>query len=206
MAPKKMALSKIEKKGAGFESLTKGKQPVVHSTFRLSREAHDAIRQLTDFLGIKNAELFERFLILFEGLKETKNPISLLEANSKTKGTRKTYIVKKETLSKLKKLAKAKNITRDLLAEKTILTFKNIFESALSDKKEQYRLALEKTVEPFLSEAHSIEGELANKLGSDDPIVKRIGHIIILTMNLSMAIENYIKNGTPIDQDDFSQQ
>lgn len=206
MASKKTALAKIGKKDTGFESLIKGKQPVVHSTFRLSMESHAAIKQLSDFLGVKNAELFERLLVLFKGLEKTKNPISLTEANSKTKSTRKTYIVKKETLSQLSKLAKAKNTTRDLLIEKTSLAFKNILEETLSDKKERYRTALEKTINPFYGKTEDIERELANELGSDDPIVKRVGYVVILAMNLSMAIENYIKNGTPIDPDDFSQQ
>ena len=206
MVSRKTALSKTEKKDMSLESLIKGKQPVVHSTFRLSHEAQSAIKHLSDSLGFKNAELFERLLILFEGLEKTKNPISLMEANGKTKGIRKTYIVKKETLSKLSKLAKAKNATRDLLIEKASLAFKNMLEETLSDKKERYRAILEKTINPFWSKAEDMERKLSDELGSDDPIVKRIGYIVILAMNLSMAIENYVKNDTPIDPDDFSQQ
>jgi hypothetical protein len=42
-------------------------------------------------------------------------------------------------------------------------------------------------------------------LGDDDPISNRFGFITILAMNLQSAIEHELKEGTPIDPDDYSQ-
>lgn len=192
-----------------LESLIRGKQPVVHSTFRLSQEAHNAIKELGDVLDIKNAELFEelfdRLLIFFEASQTSKIPI-ILDGPRNNATIRKTYVVKKVTLTKLSKLAKDKKKTRDLLIERTAIAFKKILEGVLSDKKERYSNVLEKTINPFWQEAEDIEGRLSKELGSDDPIVSRFSYVRTVLMTLSMAIESYLGKGTPIDPDDFSQQ
>lgn len=204
MASKKTAFLKTGK-DTEIELLIKKRGPLVHSTFRLSQGAHNAIKQLTDSLGVKNAELFDRLLIFFEGLEKTKNPVPLTEANRKSESIRKTYVVKKETLSKLNKIVSAKNTTRDLLIESAALAFKYILEEVLSDKKARYRNIFEKTITPFLSRAEDIE-ELVGELGSDDPIVRRFTSVVTILNNLYLAIEHFLKDGTPIDPEDWSQQ
>ena len=203
-----MGLKKVNKteyqKDIVLESLIKGKQPVVHSTFRLSQEAHNAIKELGDVLNIKNAELFDRLLIFFEGSQTSKIPVTL-DGPRNAATIRKTYVVKKDTLTKLSKFAKDKKTTRDFLIERTANAFGKILEDVRLREKERYRNVLEKTINPFWSQAEDIEGRLREKLGHD-PIVSRFAYVIIDLMNLSMAIESYLEKGTPIDPDDSSQQ
>lgn len=197
MVSKKIA-SKAEK-DIVIEKLLERKQPVIHSTFRLSQEAHDAIKYIADLLEIKNAEIFDRLLDFFEGFETSKKPVSLTETNEKIERIRKTYVVKKETLSKLSKLASDKKATRDLLIERTALAFENLVNGSLSDRKERYRNVLEKIINPFWHKAEHILSELEKELGSDDPISKRFSYAMFDLMNLSDATEDYLTNGTPID-------
>ena len=202
MASKKTAFLKAGK-DTGIELLIKKKQPVVHSTFRLSQGAHNAIKQLTDFMGVKNAELFDNLLEFFERREKTKNPVPLAETNEKSESVRKTYVVKKETLVKLNKLISAKNTTRDLLIERAALAFNKSYEEALSDEKERYRNVLKTIIEPFYNEAESVvEKKLLKELGPRDPITHRFGYVVNIFMDLRVAIENYLNNGTPIESDD----
>ncbi len=63
-----------------------------------------------------------------------------------------------------------------------------------------------KIISDFWSEAESLEDQLKALLGDESPIVDRFGYVIVLLMNLVMAIESKLSNGTPIDPDDMSQQ
>lgn len=197
MVSKKIA-SKAEK-DIVIEKLLERKQPVIHSTFRLSQEAHDAIKYIADLLEIKNAEIFDRLLDFFEGFERSKKPVSLTETNEKIERIRKTYVVKKETLSKLSKLASDKKATRDLLIERTALAFENLVNGSLSDRKERYRNVLEKIINPFMYKANEIQSELEEELGFDDPIARRFVRIIFDASDLSDAIESYLKDGSPIE-------
>ncbi len=196
MVSKKIA-SKAEK-DIVIEKLLERKQPVIHSTFRLSQEGHNAILNLSDSLEVKHAEIFDRLLTIFEALETSKIPVSLTATNEKIERIRKTYVVKKDTLSKLSKLASDKKVTRDLLIERTALAFENLFGVSLSEKKESYRNVLEKIINPFESKATAIGWELDKELGYDHPIAKRFGAVIQVLHMLIGDIEGYIADGTPI--------
>ncbi len=68
-----------------------------------------------------------------------------------------------------------------------------------TDKKHKdYQSVLTDIINPFWGYAEKIEKKLKEKLGEDDPIVSKFGSIIVNIMNLSMDIESYLQEGTPI--------
>lgn len=188
-----------------IESLITRKQPVVHATFRLSQEAHKAIKELGDYTGEKNAELFERLLKYFDVMKTLELPVSFEEPENKAT-VRKTYVVKKDTVTKLSNIAKEHKKSRDLIVERAAMSVSEITSEALLSQKELYSLVLKKTINPLLEQAEDEERQLGETLGRNDPVVLRFSTITTILMNLSMAIESYLKKNAPIDPNDTSQQ
>jgi hypothetical protein len=199
------------KRESGLDELKKDiaskspKKSVVHATFRLSQKAHGAIKEAAQVLGLKYAEFFDKLLMLFEGLEEGKSPISLAaEENAVT--TRKAYVVHKATLAKLRRIVEGKKTTRDLVIGNTALKFLSFMQESESEKKDKYRRILERELNPLSNKARDIERKLIEGLGSGDPLAARFGFVITALTNLSTAIESHLKEGTPVDPDDFSQR
>lgn len=204
MKPKKNK-KEDNKKNILIESLITRKQPVVHATFRLSQEAHDLIKELGDYTGKKNAELFEGLLKFIETRKILELPVNFDE--SKNKATiRKTYIVKKDTLSKLSNIAKEHKKSRDLIVENVVTSLYETTSEALLSQKELYSNVLKETINPLLEQAEDEERQLGETLGHNDPVVLRFSTVVTILMNLSMAIESYLEKNTPIDPNDSLQQ
>lgn len=180
-------------------ALTK-KQPVVYTTFRLNQKAHDAIRELAQLLDIKNSEVFDRLLLIFEGLEKSKNPISLVtEENILT--IRKTYVVNKNTLFKLEEIAKSKKASRDSIIEKAALLFISFSHETESERKEKSQKIFDTILNPFWDQVWDIKEKLGEELGGDDPICNRFVHVVVVLDKLIQDIEAYLTNGTPIDPD-----
>ena len=120
--------------------------------------------------------------------------------------TRKTYVIDKKTLSAINKASEKSKIPRDTLIDGLAIVSKKIIDLTIAERDKKYRNVFNNIISPFWIHAGKIEKELIKELGDDDPIVSRFGLIIVLIMNLSFAIESYLKNGSPIDPNDFSQQ
>ncbi len=174
---------------------------IVRTTFNLSQKAHDAIGEVANTLNKKNAEVFETMMEIFNKIGNDL-PLSSTDAENKT---RKTYVIDKKTLSAINKASEKSKIPRDTLIDNLAQTVKKIIELIASKKNEKYSNILKKIINPFCAEAEKVEKTLKKELGDDDPVVNRFGLIIVIIMNLSMAIENYLKNGESIDAEDFSQ-
>lgn len=198
---KKIEEIKIEK-SSGLK-LTPKQYPL-RTTFRISQEGHAAIKSVSEKYGMKNADVFDMASSLINEIYQKGIDLSSVKDVSE-KTIRKTYLINKTTLSKLRKLANEIKLPRDLLIDKMVIILKIMLDKELSAKHTKYRNALEKTIKPFWRHAEKIENLLKKELGEDDPITSRFGFIIILIMNLSMAIEENINKGVPIDPNDFSQ-
>lgn len=187
-------------------SLPVRRQPV-RTTFRISKAAHDAIKQVSKIYKIKNTEVFDAFLPNFQEVKKQIKDLDMPSfSNIKGNATRKTYLINKSTLLNIEKAAKEEKISRDSFVDFMSLALKILCDTKSSKEKSKYEKVLEEIINPFLKHAEKIEKDIIKELGNDDPAVSRFGLIIILIMHLSGAIENYLNNGVAIDPDDFSQQ
>jgi archaellum component FlaC len=183
-------------------ALPRAQKNIVRTTFNLSQKGHDAIGEIADTLNKKNAEVFEAMMEIFNKIGNDL-PFSSTDAENKT---RKTYVIDKKTLSAINKASEKSKIPRDTLIDNLAQTVKIIIERLSSEKDKKYTDVLKKIINPFWIEAEKIEKTLIKELGDDDPVVNRFGLIIVIIMNLSGAIENYLNNGEPIDPEDLSQQ
>lgn len=178
-----------------IEKLLERKQPVIHSTFRLSQEGHKAIRTISKGLGIKNAEVFDKLLVV-EEWATSRESISLTKNNEKI---RKTYIVKKDTLSKLSTIANDKEVSRDVLVERIARAFEIIFVETVAERDKRYRKVLEQIIKPLFEVVDSKCGEVENELGHDDPVAIEFRSVAYTLYQAINNIEEHIENGTLSD-------
>src|SRR3972149_273403 len=113
--------------------------------------------------------------------------------------TRKTYVVKKDTLLKLGEIAKNKKTSRDNIVEKAALRFISFFHKSEAERKEKSQKIFDTILNPFWDQVWDIK----EKLGGDDPICKRFGYVVAVVDKFIQDIEAYLTNGTPIDPDAF---
>lgn len=193
----------INIEAVNFRLPIKKMEGVVYTTLKLSQTAHDALREVARVLGLKYAEIFDSMLSLFDAIEESNGHLQF-EAGKVT--TRKTYVFKKETLDKLRRVVKSKKINRDLFVETMAVLFNRLVDKQISDKKKKYPHIRKDYISPFEEQANAIVNKLREELGGDDPITRRFSYIVTVLMTLEMAIEGNIEKGTPIDPEDFSQQ
>jgi hypothetical protein len=174
------------------------RQPV-RTTFRISKEAHDAIKHISKVFKIKNTEVFDSFLPNFQELKKQIKDLDMPSlSNIKGNATRKTYLINKSTLLNIEKVAKEEKISRDSFVDFMSLVLKLLCDKRLSKEKSKYEKVLEEIINPFWEHAEKIEKDIIKELGKDDPLRLGFGIVIINIMNLAMAITDNINEGKPI--------
>ena len=176
------------------------KQQLIRTTLRLTEDGHASIRKLAKSHGWKNADIFESMVQVIKKFKlNSKDFFRIISKETKT--TRKTYVIKKNTLVKLSNIAENGNFKRDLLIDKMARLLIKIAENETDKKDREYQSILTDIINPFWEKAEKIWDELKEKLGEDDAILSRFGIICIHFMNLSQDIESYLNEGTPISED-----
>jgi len=176
------------------------KKELAYTTFRLSPNTHTTIRDLAKERNLTLTEVFDTLVSyagdIVEGLR--KQLPDLFQQNI-TNGTRKTYALTRETATKINKCAKENKITRDSLIETAVTCLKAFSDFEVERSRKKYPQILKDYIEPLYSKAEEIESIVEKELGIDDPVRKRLGLAIVHLMNLTMEMEQNIKDGTPIE-------
>lgn len=170
------------------------KQQLSRTTLRLSRRGHEAIKKLSKSQGEKIADIFDMTIKAYEMTEEK------IESFPKEGETmRKTYIIRKNTLSKITELAKKNSTSRDQFIDTIARLLLLIADRETARKTEKYLEALDELINPFAEHADEIEKKLIEKLGRNDPIVSRYYVITHHLMEISEAINEFLSEGTPIE-------
>lgn len=175
------------------------KQPLIRTTLRISREGHDAIRTVAKLQGTKNADVIDALIVIFQRLKEVAPNISL-KSDPEKKAIRKTYVVGKNTILRVSQLAKDLQISRDQFIDSIARVLMRVVARENSKKNDNYKSVNNELIKPFWSYAEDIEEKIKAKLGEDDIVVNRFGHMCVHIMNLSMAIDDFLSSGEPIPE------
>ncbi|MBI3378991.1 MAG: hypothetical protein HY035_11420 [Nitrospirae bacterium] len=170
------------------------KQQLSRTTLRLSRRGHEAIKKLSKLQGEKIADIFDMTIKAYEMIEEK------IESFPKEGETmRKTYIIRKNTLSKITELAKKNRIPRDQFIDTIVRLLLLIADSETTRKKEKYLEALNELINPLAEHADEVEKKLIEKLGRNDPVVSRFYVITHHIMEISEDINEFLSEGTPIN-------
>ena len=152
--------------------------------------------------GIQQDAVFDEILGLMEELIEGKTfDLSKIEVKENEASSRKTYILKKNTVTKLGSFAKKVQVPRDVLLERCALVLELLMDDIVAKRRQKYPNILKNMLMPLFNEALSIEAKLDEELGGDNPISKLFGPIISYLYALSDEIENSIEEERDVDPD-----
>ena len=182
------------------EEVSKSKDVV--ASFKLSQESMDAMVWIAKRLGISNKKLFDAiwshqgdsFIMITNDVE--------YDPNIKRKKISKR--ISRQSLNNLNELSKKYEMKRDQIIEVTFISYQLLLEKILNDRKNKHKKA-NKMIDEYWKTGELLEKKLKNLLDEDDPIIDRIGYVIVVIMNLSSAIQSELKDGIQIDPDDYSQ-
>jgi hypothetical protein len=177
----------------------------VRTTFRLSKEANEALGWLARQQKVTMKDVLDASLEILGKLLSFQDfspevifgiwGIGIPDSNE-PRVIRKTLVLTRGTLKRLKFLSEKLSIPRDVLIDKAILYSKKQISDHEEDTKEKHRNVLE----PL----SSIETDIVNVmmlLDEGDPINSQLGYIVHEIANLCQAIEDELEKGIPIDPD-----
>ena len=175
------------------------------TSFRLSEEGKDALKWLAKHHGITAKDVFDKFCqdSVIEIYADMAGKIRDDQTPPK-KSVRKTLVISKGALKTLNDFSNKNQISRDELVDSSLIFLQLVTKEMLKKEHENNPRALE-IISEFITQADSVEEKLTEILVSYSPIVDRFGSVMVILENLRSAIESNLKDGTPIDPDDFSQ-
>jgi len=172
----------------------------VVAAFSLSQSSIDAIKWLTIKLNLSNKKLFDSIWNnQGEGFIKI---IKDVPFDPKIRRVKRSQRMSRKSLNNLNELVNKYGLKRDQIVELTFLAYKILYEKMLEENIEKHKKALE-IVDDLWSFAEKIEKKSETILDEDDPILERLGKIIVVINNLSDAIQNEIENDVIIDPEDF---
>lgn len=173
------------------------KERSVRATFQISREGYESLQWLQEHQGRSIKMLLSSAITrLLPELNEFSE--NMLPSDR----VKKTIVLTKVALDKLNSVSRQRKIPRDAIISYLIVILKSVIEWSNEENKEKHKAA-GTLIDDFWEKANQAEKELIKICGEDDPIVSRFGFVIVLLMNLSLAIDEELKNGTPIDADEM---
>ena len=179
------------------------------TTFRLTKEADDAITWMTKSRGISVKETIDAMCTQYLQKTESGERSFLTDLIQLTKSresqpqkgsVRKTFVISKGSLRALNKISKDNKVSRDLLLENLILSIEKSLKLFIKELPQKYEKALE-IIKELEAETNAKRKELLLLLGENDPVFYNFDSIDIRIGNLESALESHLKDGTPIDLD-----
>ena len=184
---------------------TQAKKESKRTTFKLSDQSIKAIDWITETFNFTAKEVFDLISDKNEFFEAGIKFSSEHDDSDFNEQTRKSFVISKQALSILNQTSENHKVSRDMLVEKLILTYKALMEKLLKKERENEEKVLE-IVSEFWSEAEKVQSRLSELLSDGNPIISRFGMITVIIESLYSAIDSKISNGTPVDPEDISQQ
>lgn len=172
------------------------KQKIVRTTIRISKEGHEVINTISESKQAKNAEVFNSILELAKIFIEKEVNLDLNRLK-KTETIRKTYVINKDTLTKLTQVASQINVSRDVLINQTIKLMKFLIEKELQERINKYSKYL-KRIDNALAEINKIEYEMKEELEDEDPVLCNLGMLLTCADNQRMEMDEYVYENKPV--------
>lgn len=175
------------------------KESLAFTTFKLSAEAHDDIKNLAELRGLTLTAVFDSLVSLIYEVEADKTlDFSKFATKKNEKLIRKTYALNKDTVKRLTQFAKGEKLSRDLLIDSMARILKMLIDDESKENQKKYPEVL-KLIQTLWSDAEDIENKVVDLLGHDDPARKRLSLIVTQLMSLVQDVDRSIMEGTSLD-------
>lgn len=176
----------------------RGRQSV-RTTFRISPKANEQLVWLADEYDVTLKDVLDDALLSHEFIDEWTHLIAKGDLLSKEEpSVRKTHVVSRRTVDRLRDLANKHGITRDEVLESLVYLIAGFAKDRIQETRKLHKKALD-IMSQFEAAVDQTMERLGNVLDGDDPIILRFDCIRELSYELISAIQSEQKDGTPID-------
>ncbi len=197
---KKKDIPQINEKEA-FLSL-KGSASSTRTTFKISKEANNSLKWLSENFNIGPKEIFEYISKVPDVIYQAAALARYEGQKSKLYSIRKSFVININAYNSILSSSKESNIHRDAILDEVIKIIKKAVEIQAQKERDNLQIAIDMAKKCVIDKELK---HLKNLFGDDHPIVLRFNIISTIAGNLCSAIENYLEKGIPIDPDDISQ-
>jgi hypothetical protein len=183
----------------------------VRTTFTITKEGNEALSWIINNHIKKIGSIIDLVCKLFSQPIENGGfdcTAAFIETAQETKDqvkrdVRKTMVLSDNSLSELNSLAKKHGIPRDAILDRGFCIIFAIMKRSSEVQRKVYEEKALIKIKHLWGEAEKVESDLKKFLDEDDPVLIRLGNPITLYMRLCTAIEDYLKNGVPIDPEEL---
>jgi hypothetical protein len=174
----------------------RGRQSV-RATFRLSEACIDAISILSAQLGIKQKSVFDHLMEDAQVLKDMASEIENSEFDRHER-IQKTFVVSRRSLSFLDTISSEYDAPRDALVEYSVRRLLPII--ANERKKHEKRKMILDEISSHFEKGRKLLSKAEEMLGTDDPIISKLGTAMSVYKNVLDDITVFIEKGKIIEK------
>ena len=151
----------------------KSNRTVQRTSFRLSDEAHKAIKAIAKLEKFNIAHAIDEVMQIAEELEKMGESWHVGDWKVSGKSVRKTYAVFRHTLRKMEKRAITENTSRDLLLEFLVLAIEPMLTHEDSLRARKYLEVYEKYIRPLWKEMEVVNSKLTRQFDAHDPLLEK---------------------------------
>jgi hypothetical protein len=174
----------------------RGRQSV-RATFRLSEACIDAISILSAQLGIKQKSVFDHLMEDVQVLKDMASELEGFEFDRHER-IQKTFVVSRRSLSFLDTISSEYDAPRDALVEYSVRRLLPII--ANERKKHEKRKMILDEISSHFEKGRKLLSKAEEMLGTDDPIISKLGTAMSVYKNVLDDITVFIEKGKIIEK------
>lgn len=186
------------------------KESSVRTTFALTKDGEAALAWIIEHSKKNIRSIIDNFcvplLTLSSNNMETPFENTIIEfakkvPNSSDGKIRRSIVLSKKSLNILNNIAKKYQVSRDALLDLSFYLVMAFLEDSLKTRLDNHKKALS-MIKELWGDAEDVEKKLKEFLDENDPVLCRLGYVIVHLMNISIAIEKEQEDGTPIQPDE----
>jgi hypothetical protein len=177
------------------EARLRGRQSV-RTTFRLPVYLIELLAIVSEQFGVKQKSLFDQLIENSEVLDEVAE--CGVSYTPEKRGRRsKTYVLSKQSLFVLERVASERRISRDILVE---ISIKRLLPLLMAEREKHFKRAkILSEMEKYLRHGRELLVQTENFLGTSDPVYEMVGRMVRLGEEKVMALRDIVAKGKALE-------
>ncbi len=178
------------------EAKLRGRQSV-RTTFRLPVHLIELLSIIAGQFGVKQKSLFDQLVEDGDVLSEVAKCVAeYLPENSQRRP--KTYVISRQALLALERVAGERRISRDILVEISIRRLLPVL--FVEREKHSKRVKILGHMEKYLRHGHALLEQTENLLGKSDPVYEMVSRMVRLGEEKVMDVSNLVAKGKTLEK------
>jgi hypothetical protein len=177
------------------EARLRGRQSV-RTTFRLPVYLIELLAIVSEQFGVKQKSLFDQLIENSEVLDEVAECVAGYTPEKRERRS-KTYVLSKQSLFILERVASERRVSRDILVE---ISIKRLLPLLMAEREKHFKRAkILGEMEKYLRNGRELLVQTENLLGTSDPVYEMVGRMVRLSEEKVMALSDLVAKGKALE-------